>query len=47
MKYLIGTIFSIGLGVYSLIRNKKKGILVAICAFIASIIFLGQFIANL
>ncbi len=47
MKYLIGTIFSIGLGIYSLVQHKKKGILVAVGCFLASIIFLGQFIGRL
>lgn len=47
MKYLIGTIFSIGLGIYSLIQHKKKGIFVAVGCLIGAIIFLGQFIGRL
>lgn len=47
MKYLIGTIFSIGMGIYVLIQHKKKGIIVAITCLIASIIFAGQFMARI
>lgn len=48
MKYLIGAIFSIAMGIYSLYQHKGKGeILVAGVCFIASILFLGQFIAGL
>jgi hypothetical protein len=47
MKMLIGFIFSLGLTAYSLIQHRKKGILTAIAGIIASIIFLGQFIAGL
>ena len=47
MKYLIGTIFCIGMGIYSLIQYKKEGILVAVGCLIGAILFLGQFIGNL
>jgi len=47
MRYLIGAIFSWAIGIYSLIQHKEKGIMVFIVSVIASIIFLGQFVASL
>ncbi len=47
MKYLLGTIFSIGMAVYVVVQHKKKGIITALVCILASIIFFGQFIAGL
>lgn len=47
MKYLIGTIFCIGMAIYSLIQHKKEGILTAVGSVFAGVLFFGQFISRM
>lgn len=44
MKYLIGSIFCIGMGIFSLYKNRAKGIMVALASFFAGVVFFGQFL---
>jgi len=51
MKYLLGTIFSIGMSVVAIMKRKQYGlvssIMTAITCVIAAILFFGQFIARM